>query len=439
MRGSIHDRCLLTDPFEIRVNYTIATGTEPDVKLASTNCHNSHVLLRNYELDTTGQADRDALEDAREDVQMYTSLIAFTKSLINSQAMVTVDPVTGFAKLLDSSPPPPPPPPPLPELAAYAPMHPPAPPELVRPDVVVQRYEDALGESRERARGLVSKLEECFVVDRADDTVCGFNSNEAPHPWMARDGVKCRGYDTLSAREEDYCGYWESDVNPLAADRKLRKELLDVGPYCIDGNEQVAYCSPNATRTQRSGVTDIEYMSRPDREYCEFKFARQRLTPEVDNDIEMCRANLTRRVASCHTSCDACDARCTSAAARDLVSAYRCSLGLPTIGMQAAFHSSDVGVDVGSRWGAVREKRRPAAPDDSYQEAYRTMVQNRIEAPLAPRNCKSCTRTPTHCTQLHNLVATRLLALCDNLFNVGRNAFSANLGCFLTSHGRWRR
>ena len=34
------------------MNYTIATGSDPDVKLASTNCHNSHVLLRNYELDT---------------------------------------------------------------------------------------------------------------------------------------------------------------------------------------------------------------------------------------------------------------------------------------------------------------------------------------------------------------------------------------------------
>ena len=29
-----------------------------------------------------------------------------------------------------------------------------------------------------------------------------------------------------------------------------------------------AYCSPNATRTQRSGVTDVEYMVRPDRRYC---------------------------------------------------------------------------------------------------------------------------------------------------------------------------
>ena len=53
-------------PFqEIQVNFTIATGADPDVKIASTNCHNSHVLLRNYELDKTGQAERDELAQVR--------------------------------------------------------------------------------------------------------------------------------------------------------------------------------------------------------------------------------------------------------------------------------------------------------------------------------------------------------------------------------------
>ena len=51
---------LLTDPFvSIPRNSTFCTTIahghqSPDVKIASTNCHNSHVLLRNYELDTTG-------------------------------------------------------------------------------------------------------------------------------------------------------------------------------------------------------------------------------------------------------------------------------------------------------------------------------------------------------------------------------------------------
>ena len=120
---------------------------------------------------------------------------------------------------------------------------------------------------------------------------------QAPDPWMAIGGVKCLGYDTRSTREGDYCGYWESDMNPMAAEKKLRQELLAVGPFCFaysneptwddDNRDQatgiapplldrfgdivykriVAYCSPNSTRTQRSGVTDVEYMIRPDREF----------------------------------------------------------------------------------------------------------------------------------------------------------------------------
>lgn len=141
-------------------------------------------------------------------------------------------------------------------------------------------------------------------------------------------------------------------------------------------------------RTHASNVPSFSVRS-------EFRFARQRLTPEVDSDIEMCRANLTARIARCHMSCDACGAECTSSSARSLVSAYRCSLGLPVIGMVASFHSSDVGVDVRNRWGSKRTEGRPAAPDDSFQEAYRTMVQNRIDTPIAPRNCESRTQTPS--------------------------------------------
>lgn len=62
-----------------------------------------------------------------------------------------------------------------------------------------------------------------------------------------------------------------------AETKKLRQELLSVGPFCMietgelgdEGKPKhaVHYCSPNATRTQRSGVTDVKYMIRPDRRY----------------------------------------------------------------------------------------------------------------------------------------------------------------------------
>ena len=104
----------------------------------------------------------------------------------------------------------------------------------------------------------------------------------------------------------------------------------------------------------------------------------------------MCRANLTARVHKCLLNCDACGAECTSSVVRSLVSAYRCSLGLPTIGLAASFHSSDVGFTIGTRWGAIRERRRPAAPEDAFQEQYRMLIQNRVDKPMAPRNSISC-------------------------------------------------
>ena len=211
---------------------------------------------------------------------------------------------------------------------------------------------------------------------------------------------------------------WKSDVNPLAADTDLRKELLEVGPFCFGETNQVHYCSPNSTRTQRSGVTDVEYMIRPDRRYwpvcldsnhthtrahtthmsttppstprSEFKFARQRLASESGNDIELCRANLTARIAKCHLNCDACGAHCTSKTVREIVSVAKCTVALPILGMVQAMHSSDLGTDIGYRWGAKRHANRPAQPSNSWEEKYRTLVQNSVDAPMAPRNCKSC-------------------------------------------------
>jgi len=185
------------------------------------------------------------------------------------------------------------------------------------------------------------------------------------------------------------CVHRDSDVNPLAADTDLRLELLEVGPFCIAESGEAVYCSPNATRTQRSGVSDIEYMARSDRQYCESQFARERLTPESSTDvdaIELCRSNLTKRLLLCAESCDTCKAECTNGAARSIVSAYRCSVGLPMVGLTAAFQISDIGIDISSRYGSDRNDDRPAAPSLAWQEQFRTMVDNDIDTPVAPRN-----------------------------------------------------
>lgn len=125
----------------------------------------------------------------------------------------------------------------------------------------------------------------------------------------------------------------------------------------------------------------------------ELAFARERIAPEADSDVETCRTILRTRIERCEMECDTCRAECTNSEAESLVSAYRCSLGLPVLGMAAAFHSSDIGVDIASRYGAIRTQGRPPTPNTAFQEQYRTMIQNSVSSPVAPRNSISCRKS----------------------------------------------
>lgn len=168
----------LSEKIRISVNFTVATGATPDVKLASTSCHNGHVLERNYMLDRTGQDQLDELESVRNSVVVYTELIEFTKHVRDSESLMAFDPVTGRATRLPESPKPPPPPPPTPGGPDGSPA-PPAPPELVSLDRQVAIYEAEKLALEEREIFLVETLTSCTVGDRVEDVVCGMTSNEA--------------------------------------------------------------------------------------------------------------------------------------------------------------------------------------------------------------------------------------------------------------------
>lgn len=191
----------MSDPFFVEVNYSVALGSAPDVKTVGTNCGNSRVLLENYERDRVGQDVRDELQETRTAIATQQELIAFWDHVQNNRAMVSIDPTTGLIRsVLPPSPSPPPPPPPV--------LHnaPPAPPEQVSNAVQTQRLADELVALETRRDALVASLDDCYVPDRPSGVVCGLSSQEAPDPWMALNGVKCRGYDTRSARERDFCG-----------------------------------------------------------------------------------------------------------------------------------------------------------------------------------------------------------------------------------------
>ena len=79
--------------------------------------------------------------------------------------------------------------------------------------------------------------------------------------------------------------------------------------------------------------------------------------------------------------CGLCEAECQSPRARRFqpvpMHARPAGAGI------AGFHSSDVGVDIQSRYGSIRSKGRPPVPDDSWREQFHTMINNKIEAPVA--------------------------------------------------------
>ena len=186
---------------EISVNFTLATGAAPDVKTVSTNCGNSRVLMANHALDLVGQAERDELALVRDELAEKSKVLEFWQDVVRSRPAVSVG-TAGFATLLSPSPSPPPPPPPAPENA------PPSQPADMGNEVEMRRVEDRITALEARRDALVATLRACHVEDRASHVVCGQTANEAPDPWVARDGVKCRGYATRQAREQDFCGYW---------------------------------------------------------------------------------------------------------------------------------------------------------------------------------------------------------------------------------------
>lgn len=164
--------------------------------------------------------------------------------------------------------------------------------ESIRADIVSLEKREAQ---------LVEAVNGC-VGNRVSGVVCGLPTNEAPNPWMALDGVPCRGYSTKQTRELDYCGYWDSEYNVNAAPSDLKQELMRVGPHCKTDDGSVVFCSANSSRTQRAGIYELKYMMRDDRAYCSSQFVRERLTPEEKTE-EKCREELARRNDTCYTEC----------------------------------------------------------------------------------------------------------------------------------------
>ena len=297
--------------------------------------------------------------------------------------------VLKYRQFLEPPLPPPPPffPPPLPALPGKNTAEwPPAPPMNVSPEEQVRRFMEKQHKIGLQISELVKVVSGCIP---SKTTTCGLPANEAPDPWLARDGNKCRGYDTRSVAALDFCGYWDARSNPEGADPETRRELLDAGPVCLDKRGSMLTCSASSTRTQRAGVYELNYAVRPDRAFCDFPFFRSRLTAEARTSLE-CRQMLSDRNVSCHTGCDTCTSVCTNPGLRGIAAAWKCSAGQPIFGTFAASVVSDAGFDTRTRHGSDRRTGRPSIPASIWKEQFALLVNNDINYPRVPRNSVSC-------------------------------------------------
>jgi hypothetical protein len=371
------------------VSYVVGMDANPNVKRIAANCGLSRVLQENHALDSVLQEEILELETVRSDLATEREVLTFWTDALNRRRFFL---------------PPAPPPSPMPPSPADA-NSPPAPPQLVTVEQQTEAIQQTIAELEAREAELVELIAPCVAQQQQPDaattttTVCGLTPALAPDPWTSESGEPCRGKAELQAREFDFCAYWDHETNPDASDERLKVELFDERPFCLQAETlRPLPCNATASRTSRSGIHDMEYMLRDDRKYCEFEFVRERLTPEANHSAQLCRDELRSRITTCTLECDTCKAQCTNKLVKDLSSLHYCGLGLETSGINAAIASSDAGFDIKNRWGAERTRGREARPERVWYEQYRVLIQNSIDAPVAPRNSISCRKAHAEST-----------------------------------------
>ena len=322
-------------------------------------------------------------------------------------------------QLLSPKPSPPPPPPPVADNA------PPAPPQTVSGAGSITGTRLVSTWRRERPSSC-SSWATASSRTAPTGTVCGLTQQRGARPVDGdSNGVKCRGYDTRSTREGDYCGYCkalalqtgtlrcahlapfhahachflvahrgERDATRWRPTRSCAGAALGGPLLHVDGEERAldydnpdpetgmappkvdrlgdplykqvpAYCSPNASRTQRSGVHGHQVHAP----------AGSALLRE-----QVCAAAALRRVGRRHRdvprqpdarACEQCDLNCDacSAAVHQQEScatsprSAKCSFALHHSGRACKpCTRATSGWTSASRWGAMRTERRPAQP-----------------------------------------------------------------------------
>lgn len=289
----------LTDPLLIQVNYTTARSADPQLDVTSSSCALGRELLTLYEHDLVGQQAATALNRARDALQLAKQDEIYYNLYYNQQQDYKPP----------SSPPPPPPPPPS---DTGGPPQPPAAPVAIG-------FDEQLVAKREKVKFLTDQV--AIMEDAVSgcvpsaETTCGRGEREAPNPWLANGGEQCFGYSTYEALEGAYCAYWGSNVNVDAADEAAQVEMKTEagGPYCFSNEGAVLRCTPNASRTLRSGIYELKEWARPDRPYCASDIFKQLILDNATTSEAVCREELAQRLHDCKfESCEQCISPCAA-------------------------------------------------------------------------------------------------------------------------------
>ena len=373
---------ILVQPLRIDFNYTVALSSNPDLAVSASNCALGRELLNLYQHDLAGQAERDALVNAQQQLAAAQAQFTLFENTYNGLSAYR-PPIS-----------PPPPPPPLPPASGEgASLAPPAAPGQV-----------SLGERLEQLRDRVTQLTvEVAQRDAAiqlcvpsADHICGRSSLLAPNPWLANNNEECVGYSTLEAFEGAYCGYWGSEVrchsnehpsqpityhsvfffvscfflfpqvNVDAADAAEAAELQspEGAPYCFSAAGTALKCPVTAARTIRSGKWELLEWSRIDRPYCQSDIFKELVLDNATVGEAECRNIIAERLHNCERElCSPCISPCNYPVARTLASIFRCVDGQKHLGFLHYYMNSDAGQLARSMHGAIRKDSYKAVPE----------------------------------------------------------------------------
>jgi hypothetical protein len=342
---------VLTDPVNIRVNYTTATSPDPDLKIASTNCAIGHLLERVHAQDTAQRAELDALLKAEVDLKAAKKQRDLIENIVEG-------------------------------MSAYRPPPPPSnPPASAPASPTALTAGEALELLRDRVIQLETEVDErraanVLCVPTAERT-CGRSTTDAPNPWIAENGQRCIGYSTKEAFEGAWCSRWSSDKNVDAADSAEAIELLseDGAPYCFSESAEILKCNTASDRAIRSGIYELDELARIDRSYCESQVFKEHFLSNLTATEGECRELLTQRGQNCRKEiCRQCVSKCNYAAPRAVSGVLRCIDVTRHLGYVHVSHTTDAGQLARSLHGARRK--------DSYKPVRSPRTNARIR--LAP-------------------------------------------------------